>query len=55
MRTDVSNMAVGCALMHSCEGVMYPVAYTSRKLNEKKYSVEEKGCVGLIWEGGTKV
>ena len=51
VRTDASNKAVGCVLLQNYEGVMHPVAYASKKLTdrEKKYAVEEKEALALIW------
>ena len=51
VRTDASNAAIGGVLMQEYDGVMHPVAYASRKLNEaeKRYSVEERECLGMIF------
>lgn len=51
VRTDASNKAIGCVLLQEHENVMHPVAYASKKLNEreKKYAVEEKEALALIW------
>lgn len=51
VRTDASNKAVGCVLLQNYEGVMHPVAYASKKLTdrEKRYAVEEKEALALIW------
>ena len=51
VRTDASDKAVGCVLLQEYEGVMHPIAYASKKLTEreKKYAVEEKEALALIW------
>jgi hypothetical protein len=51
VRTDASNRAVGCVLLQEYEGIMHPVAYASKKLTdrEKKYAVEEREALALIW------
>jgi hypothetical protein len=51
VRTDASNKAVGCVLLQEYEGIVHPVAYASKKLTEreKKYAVEEKEALALIW------
>src|SRR6218665_1414812 len=39
LRTDASDLAIGCVLLQEENGIMHPVSYISRKLNEreKKY------------------
>lgn len=51
VRTDASDVAVGCVLMQSHEGVLHPVAYASKKLTdrERKYSMEERECLAIVW------
>jgi hypothetical protein len=51
LQTDASESGVGAVLLQESEGVRHPVAYASRKLNEreKKYSVGEKECFAIWW------
>ena len=51
VRTDASNVAMGCVLMQNYEGIMHPVAYASKKFSERerKYSVEERECLAMVW------
>ena len=51
VRTDASNVSIGCVLMQTHEGILHPVAYASRKLSdrERKYSVEERECLAMVW------
>lgn len=58
---DASDIAIGACLMQSPvinsinkdkeNNVMLPISFASRKLTdaEKKYSITEKECLGLIW------
>jgi transposase InsO family protein len=51
LRTDASNVAMGCVLMQNYEGTMHPVAYASKKFSEseRNYSVEERECLAMVW------
>jgi hypothetical protein len=51
VRTDASNVAMGCVLMQNYEDIMHPVAYASKKFSERerKYSVEERECLAMVW------
>jgi hypothetical protein len=51
LRTDASNRAVGAVLMQEKEGILHPIAYQSRKLNEaeSRYSTVEKECLASVW------
>ena len=48
LRTDASDIGLGATLYRIGMGNIFPVAYASRKLLEKGYSVMERGCLG-IW------
>ena len=51
VRTDASATGVGGVLLQEHDGVLHPVAYVSRKLQdrERRYSTIERECLGLVW------
>ena len=51
LRTDASDIGIGATLLENRDGHILPVAYASRKLldREKRYSVMEKECLGIVW------
>lgn len=51
LRTDASDTGLGAMLLQDCDERKHPVAYASRKLlpRERRYSVIEKECLGLVW------
>ncbi|RUS72103.1 hypothetical protein EGW08_020129 [Elysia chlorotica] len=51
LRTDASDIGLGATLLQNRDGHIFPVAYASRKLldREKKYSVMERECLGIVW------
>ena len=52
VRTDASDVGIGGTLLQEFEGEgRLPIAYASKKLlpRERKYSVIEKECLGIIW------
>lgn len=51
LHTDASDVGVGAAVMQTENGETLPVAYASRRLSdaEKKYTVTEKECIGVVW------
>ena len=51
LRTDASDVGIGCVLLQQHEGELFPVSYASRKLlsRERNYSVIERECLGLVW------
>ena len=50
LRTDASDYVIGAVLLQE-HYKMYPIAYASRKLNERErgYSVIEKECLAIVW------
>ncbi|XP_068220404.1 uncharacterized protein [Palaemon carinicauda] len=52
LRTDASDHGIGGALLqYDSEGIPFPIAYASRKLqtSEFKYSVIEKETLAIVW------
>ena len=51
LRTDASNTGIGAVLLQESNGVVFPVAYASKKLlpRETRYSVIERECLALVW------
>ncbi|GFR68167.1 zinc finger protein [Elysia marginata] len=51
LRTDASGRGLGAALMQESDGMLYPVAYASKKLTdrERKYSVIEREALAIVW------
>ncbi|XP_046687392.1 uncharacterized mitochondrial protein AtMg00860-like [Homalodisca vitripennis] len=51
LHTDASDIGVGAVIMQKEKGDALPVAYASRRLSEaeKKYTVTEKECIGVVW------
>lgn len=51
LRTDASDRGLGAVLLQEKEGVLHPVSYISKKLNdaEKNYSTIEKECLAIVW------
>ena len=51
LRTDASDRGLGAILLQEEGGVLWPVAYASRKLlpREANYSTIEKECLGIVW------
>lgn len=51
LQTDASESGLGAVLLQKEADLKMPVAYASRKLKlcEKRYSVIEKECLGIVW------
>jgi transposase InsO family protein len=51
VRTDASGKSIGGVLLQEVNGVDHPVAYVSRKLNDReaRYAVEERECLAIVW------
>ena len=51
VRSDASSQGVGAVLLQYYDGVPFPVAYASRKLNdaERRYSTIERECLAVIF------
>jgi hypothetical protein len=51
VRTDASECGLGAILLQEEGGVLWPVAYASKKLlpREVNYSTIEKECFAIIW------
>ena len=51
LRTDASDVAIGAVLFQEFEGVKFPLAYLSKKLNkaQKGYAIMEKECLAVVW------
>ena len=49
LRTDASDIGLGATMYRIGMGNIFPVAYASRKLLEKGYSVMERECLGVVW------
>ena len=51
VRTDASNIGIGCVLFQYWDNVPYPVHYLSRKLlkAETNYSSIERECLAIVW------
>ena len=54
LRTDAADSALGAVLLQEEEGILKPIAYQSRKLNdtERNYSTVEKECFASVWAIG---
>ena len=52
LRTDASDTGLGAVLLQKCNGVLFPVAFASKKLNppQRRYSVVERECLGIVWD-----
>jgi hypothetical protein len=50
LRTDASDVATGAVLLQEFDGVKFPIAYMSKKLNDaqRNYSVMERECLAVI-------
>ncbi|GFN75245.1 Zinc finger protein [Plakobranchus ocellatus] len=50
LRTDASDRGLGTALMQENEGTLFPVAYASKKLTDRKrkYSVTEREALAIV-------
>ena len=48
---DASDLGIGAVLLQEHSGVLFPVAYASKKLlaREKAYSIMEKECLAIVW------
>jgi len=51
VRTDASDIGLGAMLLQEHEDGIFPVMYSSRKLNaaERNYSVIERECLAIVW------
>ena len=51
LRTDASNLGVGAVLMQEHDDELFPVAFASKKLSDRKkrYSTIERECLALVW------
>ena len=51
LRTDASGVGVAAVLLQENKGKLYPVGYTSKKLNlaEAKYLIIEKECLAVVF------
>ncbi|KAL8590391.1 hypothetical protein ACOMHN_011605 [Nucella lapillus] len=51
LRTDASGQGLGAVLLQGKEGMLRPVAYASKKLNdaEKRYHTIEQECYAAVW------
>ena len=51
LRRDASDIGLSATLLQKRDGHMFPVAYAGRKLldREKRYSVMENECLGIVW------
>jgi hypothetical protein len=51
LRTDASDIGVGAVLLQESDGMLFPVAYASKKLlpRERAYSIMEKECLAIVW------
>ena len=51
VRTDASNKGIGAVLLQDHDGIMFPVAFASRKLllREQNYSTIERECLAIVW------
>ena len=50
LRIDASGVGVAAVLLQEYEGKLYPVGYTSKKLNltEARYTIIEKECLAVM-------
>ena len=51
LRTDTSGVGVAAVLLQENDRKLYPVGYTSKKLNltESRYPFIEKECLAVVW------
>ncbi|KAJ8026225.1 hypothetical protein HOLleu_34017 [Holothuria leucospilota] len=51
LRTDASEDGIGAVLLQEQDGVNFPVAFASKKLNkcQKRYAAMERECLAVIW------
>ncbi|GFR77085.1 zinc finger protein [Elysia marginata] len=51
LRIDASGRGLGAALLQESDGMLFPVAYASKKLTdrEQKYSVIEREALAIVW------
>ncbi|XP_072022506.1 uncharacterized protein [Amphiura filiformis] len=51
LRTDAIDVAIGAVLFQEFEGVKFPLAYLSKKLNkaQRGYAIMEKECLAVVW------
>lgn len=51
LRTDASDTGLGAMLLQENNGVLFPVAFASKKLNptQRRYSVVERECLAIVW------
>ncbi|KAL8589384.1 hypothetical protein ACOMHN_021536 [Nucella lapillus] len=51
LRTDASGQGLGAVLLLEKEGMLRPVTYASKKLNdaEKRYHTIEQECYAVVW------
>lgn len=51
LRTDACDTGLGAVLLQEHDGMLFPVAYGSRKLSkaERNYSVSERECLGIVF------
>ena len=51
LRTDGSNIGIGAVLLQEKDGLLFPISYSSKKLNtaESSYPAIEKECLAIYW------
>ena len=51
LRSDASDVGLGCVLIQYVDGTPFPIAYASRKLlpRETRYSTIEKECLAILF------
>ena len=51
IRTDAFNVGLGAVLLQIYDGVLFPIAYASKRLSETQeaYATVEKECLSIIW------
>ena len=51
LRTDASGVGVAAVLLQENDWKLYPVGYSSKKLNltEARYPIIEKECLAVVW------
>ena len=51
LRTDASGKGLGAVLLQERDGLLRPVAYASKKLNEaeQRYHTIEQECMAVVW------